>query len=1435
MTAKFAVTSDNVSTGAAATTFDITTSDLGGDTPDAVFFIITRLEGVLTSAAHAIVGYGAATGASQEGAVAFRSEDNQANTNTKRYFATDRCILMVKTEHSGLDGSFSFNSFIPNGCRLTVEDQASDDWRVIACFWSGVEAELINFIPPTATDTTFDLIPSPTFEPTGVLFFTPGRYISSPEANDIIFGIGAAGKISNTQGSFAQSEDDNQTDGVPNFRHANDRALVSIYGNAATVDWAIEITNWASDRITAYTRDGGNGDSEDAFALVFGGLDVHVSLPTDFGKDNTDKITDISGVPMGVIAFLSKLADTATTSTGPEAGAFAVGAASETDEYAVNHYMEDAALTTNTGTEIEEKLVYLTDDDGTVALDATLNEFTNIDWTPAYSNNVNIWYDADDASTITESGGAVSQWDDKSGNGNHIVQATSSYQPTTNSRTLNSLNVIDFDGVNDRMKLTPYSIPDAFTIIMVAIVDTATVNANDSLWSVPGAVTPSVDYHAVDAGVLGEYRFRALGLGVGIDTGVDQTGAWHLFEVTYDDPGNFVEVFIDGGSKASSSSATGTIDSGGLILMQEWTEILALDAAVAEFIILDTDDTVERQKTEGYLAHKWGLTSGLPAVHPYKNTKPKLDVSWSPAASLNVLLWYDADDASTITESGGAVSQMDDKSGNDYHLAQGTGSKQPTTGSRTQNGLNVIDFDGTDDTLEKIFTLTADHSVFMVGIIDTAANDYDGIWSLDNTAGSTGDYQFDSNDAASNNFLFRYYHGLDGSFPDTGTDQSGAFHIFEFTFDDTSGDYEAYIDGTSEMSGNHTQSMATSQKLKILSNRGENALADGAMAEFIIYDRVDDDERQKTEGYLAHKWGLTSNLPASHPYKYAPPGTGEILFNWNDDDTDDRRVLFMSFINPERPNALSGGLSLSGTHTAKPKPVHSGGLSLSGTYSGQIVIQDSHSGGLSLSGAHSWRQITIPGMFDISGNLSFEGDVTVSGQLDITSSLSLAKVQPLTESSAHLDFETTVTLMAKGALQIDGRLDLRNSLTIIGRGHIAIASFLPIVGAWGEAGKAELSASGQLPLVIDVSSSGKIGLDGLAQLSIESDITPTIKAPSQIATVIIFDGQAALGNIYQVVITGELDIQSQLGITPKSTEMVVDGEMPVAAQMTIASNRALDAIAQLPLITQLILEARTGLVGLSGAGQLPLNSQITLNSKIAAILLAQLDPFITTIGPAKQGLIASGLADLLTSVNGQSKVVISPPSHLDIEAALSQIPVGVFDSSGYLDVLNTATLGQIHAGIQPEIEFTVSSRKAGCLSIASRLIDFSVSQRAIVFSWSGGLDMDTFDQDTSGQVVIDLSFLNVAAAPTELHYTIHDVQSGNVIRGPVEIVSPAAQETISILSTDNVIVDEDNDEEERILTIKAVYTDTTDEAYGECRWRVRNLLAVGTGLPLTDA
>lgn len=62
-----------------------------------------------------------------------------------------------------------------------------------------------------------------------------------------------------------------------------------------------------------------------------------------------------------------------------------------------------------------------------------------------------VWLDASDTSTITSSSGAVSQWTDKSANAYTFTQSTATNKPTTGANTINSKNVITFDGTNDTL------------------------------------------------------------------------------------------------------------------------------------------------------------------------------------------------------------------------------------------------------------------------------------------------------------------------------------------------------------------------------------------------------------------------------------------------------------------------------------------------------------------------------------------------------------------------------------------------------------------------------------------------------------------------------------------------------------------------------------------------------------------------------------------------------------------------------------------------------------------------------------------------------------------------------------------------------------------------------------------------------------------------
>ena len=79
-------------------------------------------------------------------------------------------------------------------------------------------------------------------------------------------------------------------------------------------------------------------------------------------------------------------------------------------------------------------------------------------------------------------------------------------------------------------------------------------------------------------------------------------------------------------------------------------------------------------------------------ISGWKDNDSNLSIGANPASFSTLKLWLDASDSSTITHSSNAVSQWNDKSGNNNHATQATSSNKPSTNTSSQNGLNVLDF-----------------------------------------------------------------------------------------------------------------------------------------------------------------------------------------------------------------------------------------------------------------------------------------------------------------------------------------------------------------------------------------------------------------------------------------------------------------------------------------------------------------------------------------------------------------------------------------------------------------------------------------------------------------------------------------------------------------------------------------------------------------------
>ena len=227
--------------------------------------------------------------------------------------------------------------------------------------------------------------------------------------------------------------------------------------------------------------------------------------------------------------------------------------------------------------------------------------------------------------------------------------------------------------------------------------------------------------------------------------------------------------------------------------------------------------------------------------------------------SVEAALWLDASHSSTIEENGGKVSQWNDKSGNGHHATQSTESLKPISGTATINGNNALKFDGTDDRLENSSLTTGQpFSVFAVIKDDISSGSFRTWWSGD--SGATRSFLQNSN--GNNRSMWADSYLYNGS-------STTNNEIWTAEFNGSSS--VLYVDGTAGSTGNVGDNSINGFWIG-----EENGSSDpnwnGLIGEILIFDAIlSEADRQKIEGYLAHKWGLEASLPADHPYKNAIP------------------------------------------------------------------------------------------------------------------------------------------------------------------------------------------------------------------------------------------------------------------------------------------------------------------------------------------------------------------------------------------------------------------------------------------------------------------------------------------------------------------------------------------------------------------------------------
>jgi uncharacterized repeat protein (TIGR02543 family) len=267
--------------------------------------------------------------------------------------------------------------------------------------------------------------------------------------------------------------------------------------------------------------------------------------------------------------------------------------------------------------------------------DRTLVLDQSLPWSPAMVASA-AWFDAADPATITAVTGMVSLWQDKSGNQNHAAQSTASRRPSTGTHSIGGMNVIAFDPFKDQhlaavhhasLNLDTRGGANLFAVLH----STGYINRGSGLNSILSKGSLLTDGAAYGIRVDSENRlpFKAGNafFSTPLETFVSQD---IIYSGTRSDSTGSAAAFINGLERATATSATISSDnSSALILGGESTTTRCAAVRLGELLILPGAIAAEeRQKIEGYLAHKWSLQARLPLEHPHQSSPPL-----TPAAS----------------------------------------------------------------------------------------------------------------------------------------------------------------------------------------------------------------------------------------------------------------------------------------------------------------------------------------------------------------------------------------------------------------------------------------------------------------------------------------------------------------------------------------------------------------------------------------------------------------------------------------------------------------------------------------------------------------------------------------------------------------------------------------------------------------------------------
>ena len=527
--------------------------------------------------------------------------------------------------------------------------------------------------------------------------------------------------------------------------------------------------------------------------------------------------------------------------------------------------------------------------------------FTSLNFVPTSISGCSLWLDGADSNTVLLSGGTVSQWNDKSGNGRNVSQTTPGYQGSFLQRAQNNLSVVSINSnqggysgptlaVNGLTGMSIFTVVNNFT----------TLNPTISSGGSPYAVI-----YWPETGSWGQVYIQAFQSRMEWRFGSGQTfnnpyatftpnvgSSYNLLMVS---KAGLVEQAYQNGSLLSNYTATNsaianTSSGFGIASQSPSANLPGLNTNnIGEILVYTTSlTTPQRQQIEGYLAWKWGLQGSLPSTHPYYNFAPNSQnlpypsripvviqpqaflptsnsiVYFNPRSISGCALWLDAADAGTLSLSGTAITQWRDKSSNAYQLNQATAGNRPTYSNGVVNCLSSSQ-QFLSNAAANVFGNTGTFFITMTSSSGDSSRPF---------AAANGSF-FVLHDTTG----VGYYNSSGGAYS-TGSTFTNTLGTRSMRMVQRTGaPLGQYTVNGGAITTNTNSDGAITVAAGIAIGRGISPYGDtsyftGSVCEVLGYTTyLSSNDVRTVEGYLAWKWGLASSLPSTHPYKNTVPGS----------------------------------------------------------------------------------------------------------------------------------------------------------------------------------------------------------------------------------------------------------------------------------------------------------------------------------------------------------------------------------------------------------------------------------------------------------------------------------------------------------------------------------------------------------------------------------